>query len=180
MNTKEFEELCNKLSTYLIIDKNALEIDNVNFTQQLDEISQAHLDIQDRVDEIKYLLKNEYATLDLSLRDELEKTNVKVTESKIQSLILCSSSYASLSSELLNLQKQEVRLRSIKEAMFQKGARLDNLCKLYSSGYFEKEKVKRSDRKMYETEFEKKITLNDEVKNTTELSTILHNLKKEV
>lgn len=137
LTLKEAQEL-------LQIDKYALDEVCVEQSELFSKIALNHSEAINVRDMIKDTLSTEDAHIAFDIRFTAEKSNEKLTESKIFQAVLVNSKHKELSERYLRLKLEADQWSALRESFLQRASMIKLLCELYLSDYFSTKSVKSS------------------------------------
>ena len=135
MNVEDFKK-------YLEIDKSNLDEEIVHQPSLFSEVAEAHANAIS----VRDSLKEELATLDASLANELrkkiEKGGERATDARVQSATQQDKRHIKASNKYLEAKKEADILLALKESFQMRSYMIRDLAQLYSAQYFESTSVK--------------------------------------
>ena len=132
--------LIDEFRSYLNIDKHNLDNEIVQQPSLLFEVSEAYAEAAAERDRLKEALAIVDATLDASVREELN--GGKVTEAIVKNRIQSDPAHENSFNEYIEAKQKADVLGALKDAMHQRGYLIRDLAALYTANYFESNAVK--------------------------------------
>ncbi len=121
---------------HLTINKDSLDEDITVQSDLFFRVSEAYAFACSRRDAAKENIKQVDAQMDLNIRAEAAEDGVKVTETKVFSLVAASDEHLEAASEHLDCIEEVNIFGSLKEAFSQRSYMLRELVELYCVGYY--------------------------------------------
>ncbi len=122
--------------THLTINKDSLDEDITVQSDLFFRVSEAYAFACSRRDAAKEQIKQVDAKMDLEIRQDASDEGVKVTETKVSSLVAASEEHLEAASEHLDCIEEVNIFGSLKEAFSQRSYMLRELVELYCVGYY--------------------------------------------
>lgn len=138
---KDAERLMNELNDDLAIDRLALEVDWETHARLFMKWAEREVRAERFRDETKADVERHDANLDLLIRAEASKSNVKITEAYIQAKIQGDIRHGELIVEYFDARERAGILKHAVEAFDHRKTVLENLTKLWISGYWADPKI---------------------------------------
>ncbi len=146
MNTEEFK-------SYLQIDKDALDDEIVQQPSLFYRVSETYVQVASKRDALKEQLARVDAELDAEVRDDLDKSDAKVTEAIVKNQVQCSLRHEQAFKAYLAAKEEADLLTAMKEAFHMRGYMLRDLVQLHVANYFENSAIRgtaQTDRHRYD------------------------------
>ncbi len=125
------------LKKRLLIDKHALDTELVEQASLYDWIGDLHADAL----AVRDALKEELATVDAQIDQELRATIEKLTEPRIKGLVQTDPRHKVAVDKYLRAKHKADRMQALEKAYDQRSTMLVNLGKLYLSNYYHADSV---------------------------------------